>query len=100
MAAECRKCQSVRRCFPRSFALVVVSAIALSLSSERCSAEVRSVSRVYHSACLERGQSYWDYENFQLSSVKLDDVDRYEIIGRLGFGRFSEVMMDGCLLSM
>ncbi|CAM9148695.1 unnamed protein product [Hapterophycus canaliculatus] len=54
--------------------------------------EVRSVSRVYHSACLERGQSYWDYENFRLSSLHWEDVDRYEVNGRLGFGRFSEVM--------
>lgn len=89
MTAEYRNGQSVWRC---SFVVVVMSVVALSLS--RCFAEVRSVSRVYHSACLERGQTYWDYENFQLSSVKFDDVDRYEIIGRLGFGRFSEVKMD------
>lgn len=50
------------------------------------------MSRVYHSACLERGQSYWDYENFRLSSLRWEDVDRYEVNGRLGFGRFSEVM--------
>lgn len=50
------------------------------------------MSRVYHSACLERGQSYWDYENFRLSSLQWEDVDRYEVNGRLGFGRFSEVM--------
>lgn len=47
---------------------------------------------MYHSACLERGQSYWDYENFRLSSLRWEDVDRYEVNGRLGFGRFSEVM--------
>lgn len=50
------------------------------------------MSRVYHSACLERGQSYWDYENFRLNSLRWEDVDRYEVNGRLGFGRFSEVM--------
>ena len=50
------------------------------------------MSRVYHSACLERGQSYWDYENFRLSSLRWEDVDKYEVNGRLGFGRFSEVM--------
>lgn len=50
------------------------------------------MSRVYHSACLERGQSYWDYENFRLSSLRWENVDRYEVNGRLGFGRFSEVM--------
>lgn len=49
------------------------------------------MSRVYHSACLERGQSYWDYENFQLSSVDWENPDRYEVTGRLGFGKFSEV---------
>lgn len=54
--------------------------------------ELRSVSRVYHSACLERGQSYWDYENFRLNSLRWESVDRYEVTGRLGFGRFSEVM--------
>lgn len=62
------------------------------LLASRCAGEVRSVSRVYHSACLERGQSYWDYENFRLSSLRWEDVDRYEVNGRLGFGRFSEVM--------
>lgn len=87
MTAEYRKGHSVRRC---SSVLVLIA-----LSLERCFAEVRSVSRVYHSACLEKGQTYWDYENFQLSSVNFDDVDRYEIIGRLGFGRFSEVKING-----
>lgn len=48
---------------------------------------------MYHSACLERGQSYWDYENFQLSSVDWEDPDGYEVTGRLGFGRFSEVSL-------
>lgn len=62
------------------------------LLAKSCAGEVRSVSRVYHSACLERGQSYWDYENFRLSSLSWEDVDRYEVNGRLGFGRFSEVM--------
>lgn len=49
------------------------------------------MSRVYHSACLERGQSYWDYENFRLSSLEWEDGERYEVTGRLGFGRFGEV---------
>ena len=79
------------RCFRfQSFALMSAAALCLSLSVDRCFAEVRSVSQVYHSACLERGQSYWDYENFQLSSIDWDEVDRYEVTGRLGFGRFSE----------
>lgn len=68
-----------------------VLVLACLVSAKRSGAEVRSVSRVYHSACLERGQSYWDYENFQLNSVDWEDVDRYEVTGRLGFGRFSEV---------
>lgn len=53
--------------------------------------QVRTVSRVYHSACLEGGQSYWDYDNFQLSSVDWETPDRYEVTRRLGYGRFSEV---------
>ncbi|CAM9115598.1 unnamed protein product, partial [Ectocarpus fasciculatus] len=70
------------------------SAVALCccLFAKPSAGEVRSVSRVYHSACLERGQSYWDYENFRLSSLRWEDVDGYEVNGRLGFGRFSEVM--------
>ncbi|CAM9684630.1 unnamed protein product [Scytosiphon promiscuus] len=67
-------------------------AVCWCLLATPCAGEVRSVSRVYHSACLERGQSYWDYENFRLSSLRWEDVDRYEVYGRLGFGRFSEVM--------
>ncbi|CAM9318921.1 unnamed protein product [Choristocarpus tenellus] len=55
-------------------------------------AEVRSVSKVYHSACLERGQRYWDYENFQLASLEWEDVERFEVTRRLGCGRFSEVV--------
>lgn len=46
---------------------------------------------MYHSACLERGQSYWDYDNFRLSSLDWEDGERYEVTGRLGFGRFGEV---------
>lgn len=71
-----------------------VVVLAWLMTAKRSKAEVRSVSRVHHSACLERGQSYWDYENFQLSSLTWDDVDRYEVIGALGFGRFSEVRED------
>eukprot|EP00903_Cladosiphon_okamuranus_P009193 g8780.t1 len=70
----------------------VAAAVCGCLLAEQCTGEVRSVSRVYHSACLERGQSYWDYENFRLSSLRWEDVDRFEVTGRLGFGRFSEVM--------
>ncbi|CAN0099640.1 unnamed protein product, partial [Discosporangium mesarthrocarpum] len=55
-------------------------------------AEVRSASRVYSRACLERGQRYWDYENFQLSSLEWEDVERFEVTRRLGCGRFSEVV--------
>lgn len=77
-----------RRC---SLARVLSVALCCLCCLKRAAGEVRSVSRVYHSACLERGQSYWDYENFQLSSVGWEDVDRYEVTGRLGFGRFSEV---------
>lgn len=76
---------------PRRVLSLAVAACLLSGARLSVVAEVRSVSRVYHSACLERGQSYWDYENFQLSSVGWEDVDRYEVTGRLGFGRFSEV---------
>lgn len=77
---------SPRRALSLTAAICLFSGARLSVVGE-----VRSVSRVYHSACLERGQSYWDYENFQLSSLGWEDVDRYEVTGRLGFGRFSEV---------
>lgn len=75
--------------------LLVAAAVMLCSPStvDRCAGEIQSVSRVYHSACLERGQKYWDYDNFQLGSLKWEDPDRYEITARLGFGRFSEVCM-------
>ncbi|CAN0563904.1 unnamed protein product, partial [Ectocarpus sp. 12 AP-2014] len=76
----------------RFFLARASSAVALCccLFAKPSAGEVRSVSRVYHSACLERGQSYWDYENFRLSSLRWEDVDRFQVNGRLGFGRFSE----------
>lgn len=78
--------------FPRFFpARRAVAAALCGLLATPSAGEVRSVSRVYHSACLERGQSYWDYENFRLSSLEWEDGERYEVTGRLGFGRFGEV---------
>lgn len=79
---------SFSRCFP---ARCAVAAALCGLLATPSAGEVRSVSRVYHSACLERGQSYWDYENFRLSSLEWEDGERYEVTGRLGFGRFGEV---------
>lgn len=79
---------SFPRCFPARRA---VAAALCGLLATPSAGEVRSVSRVYHSACLERGQSYWDYENFRLSSLEWEDGERYEATGRLGFGRFGEV---------
>lgn len=94
------KSSSVRRV--RNYSLLARALVAVALCylwpARSAMGEVRSVSRVYHSACLERGQAYWDYENFQLSSLDWEDIDRYGVTGRLGFGRFSEVSEEILLL--
>ncbi|CAM9384128.1 unnamed protein product [Phaeothamnion confervicola] len=55
-------------------------------------AEVRSVSKVYHSVCLQKGQQYWDYDSYALTSMATESVDSFEITRRLDSGKFSQVM--------
>lgn len=47
-----------------------------------------SVARVYADVNATLGKKWYDYENF---SIKWSDPDRYEIISRLGGGKYSEV---------
>ncbi|CCD25375.1 casein kinase II subunit alpha/alpha' NDAI_0F00560 [Naumovozyma dairenensis CBS 421] len=53
------------------------------------SCRVYSVSRVYKDACTKRPQEYWDYE--QIKPLKWGDVSEYEIMEKVGHGKYSEV---------
>jgi casein kinase II subunit alpha len=48
-----------------------------------------SVARVYKDACAQRPQSYYDYEAFD--PQWRDQQDEYEIIRKIGRGKYSEV---------
>ncbi|KAI8997965.1 Pkinase-domain-containing protein [Gaertneriomyces semiglobifer] len=47
-----------------------------------------SVARVYKNACAERNKDYWDYDNLQ---IHWNAQDNYEIIRKIGRGKYSEV---------
>lgn len=49
-----------------------------------------SVSKVYTDVLASKPQSFWDYENLQL---KWNSQDSYEIIKKLGRGKYSEVFL-------
>lgn len=49
---------------------------------------VLSVSRVYTDVLATKPQAYWDYENF---NIKWNSQDKYEVIKKLGRGKYSEV---------
>ncbi|CAM9165728.1 unnamed protein product, partial [Chrysoparadoxa australica] len=70
--------------------IVLVSVLCL---WDLAGAELKSVAKVYQSACLQRGQDYWDYESYDLEGYdRWTSGDRYEILRKLGSGKFSEVM--------
>jgi len=47
-----------------------------------------SLARVYRDVCKERPRDYWDYENLQVTWGNQDD---YEVIRKIGRGKYSEV---------
>ncbi|KAI0464533.1 Casein kinase II subunit alpha' [Komagataella kurtzmanii] len=49
---------------------------------------VYSISRVYADANKKRDREYWDYENYQLV---WGDISNYEIVNKIGRGKYSEV---------
>ena len=49
-----------------------------------------SISRVYSDALSSKSQTFWDYENLNITWNSQDD---YEIIKKLGRGRYSEVFL-------
>ncbi|CCE86103.1 Piso0_005753 [Millerozyma farinosa CBS 7064] len=51
---------------------------------------VPSVSKVYADVLASKSQSYWDYENV---NIKWESQDDYEIIKKLGRGKYSEVFL-------
>lgn len=51
---------------------------------------VSSVSKVYTDVLASKPQSYWDYEN---TNIKWNVQDNYEIIKKLGRGKYSEVFL-------
>lgn len=51
---------------------------------------VLSVSRVYTDVLATKPQAYWDYENF---NIKWNSQDKYEVIKKLGRGKYSEVFL-------
>lgn len=48
------------------------------------------MSRVYHDACVSRAKDYWDYESLQ---VTWGEQDRYELMRKVGRGKYSEVFL-------
>lgn len=51
---------------------------------------VSSVLKVYTDVLASKPQSYWDYENI---NIKWNSQDNYEIIKKLGRGKYSEVFL-------
>lgn len=49
---------------------------------------VVSLPRLYAEACSKRPEEYWDYESFQ---VEWGTQDNYELVRKLGRGKYSEV---------
>lgn len=56
---------------------------------------VSSVSKVYTDVLASKPQSYWDYENI---NIKWNSQDNYEIIKKLGRGKYSEVFLGADLI--
>lgn len=51
---------------------------------------VTSISRVYSDVLLTKPQAYWDYDDL---NIKWNSQDNYEIIKKLGRGKYSEVFL-------
>ncbi|OBA23084.1 Pkinase-domain-containing protein [Metschnikowia bicuspidata var. bicuspidata NRRL YB-4993] len=51
---------------------------------------VASVSKVYPYVLQEKPQEFWDYENI---NIKWNSQDQYEVIKKLGRGKYSEVFL-------
>ncbi|CUM65513.1 uncharacterized protein PRCAT00003159001 [Priceomyces carsonii] len=51
---------------------------------------VSSISKVYANVLASKPQSYWDYDNL---NIKWNSQDKYEIIKKLGRGKYSEVFL-------
>lgn len=51
---------------------------------------VSSVSKVYTDVLATKPQAYWDYENV---NIKWNAQDKYEVIKKLGRGKYSEVFL-------
>ena len=49
-----------------------------------------SISKVYADVLASKPQSYWDYENV---NIKWNSQENYEIIKKLGRGKYSEVFL-------
>lgn len=50
--------------------------------------KIYSVSRIYADANEIRPKEYWDYENYKIS---WGEINNYEIISKIGRGKYSEV---------
>lgn len=59
------------------------------------SQRVYSVAKVYASACEDRPQEYWDYE--QSVTIAWGKIFNYEIINKIGRGKYSEVFSGECI---
>lgn len=51
---------------------------------------VTSISKVYADVLASKSQSYWDYENI---NIKWESQENYEVIKKLGRGKYSEVFL-------
>lgn len=51
---------------------------------------ISSVSKVYTDVLASKPQAYWDYENV---NIKWNSQEKYEIIKKLGRGKYSEVFL-------
>lgn len=52
--------------------------------------DVSSVSKVYTDVLAYKPQAYWDYENV---NIRWNSQDKYEVIKKLGRGKYSEVFL-------
>ncbi|CAH8677564.1 unnamed protein product [Schistosoma rodhaini] len=57
-------------------------------SGQVCDMPLSSKARVYADVNLNRPREYWDYESYE---VKWGDQDDYQIVRKLGRGKYSEV---------
>ncbi|GMM47263.1 casein kinase 2 catalytic subunit [Pichia kluyveri] len=60
---------------------------------------VYSVARVYADVLSEKPNDYWDYEHCTHQSFPWGDISNYEIVSKIGRGKYSEVFTGICLLN-